>query len=121
MEMNLKIRPIQNAGEYERERVVIRATKDVDIGDYAVFMAKTFEDSVQSGSLQAFWLPDQKIISGDFVVIYTKRGVRSEKKNEEGRTSYFFYWGLPEAQWQNGMTPVLVQASIWVMPESKLE
>jgi hypothetical protein len=68
--MNVSLESIENAGDYERERVVLRATRDVDIGDYAVFMARSLGHGVQSGPLEAFWFPDQRVKPGDFIVLY---------------------------------------------------
>lgn len=118
--MNLTMRPVENPGDPERERIVLRATKDVDIGDFAMFMAPTADDSVLSGPLNAYWFPDQKIKLGDFVVLYTKSGTRSEKKSDSGNTSYFLYWGLSSPRWASPkLKPVLLQVASWIVAQSR--
>ena len=117
--MNLEITGVQNAGDLERERVVLRASDDLDIGRYAVFMGKSGADgNVLSGHVPAaYWFPNKKIKSGDFVVLYSKQGTTSSKTNDEGRTSYFYYWGWKQPKWVPGTTAALVETSTWTYAE----
>ena len=112
--MSLELRDIENAGDIERERVVMRATKDVDIGLYAVFRCRVGEKGgPYSGPiLDGYWFPMKEIKSGDYVVLYTKTGTTSEKK-EEKSTSYFYYWHLAKPIWIPDMIPVLVDTPLW--------
>ncbi|MEZ5901662.1 MAG: hypothetical protein R3D51_19455 [Hyphomicrobiaceae bacterium] len=112
--MNLELQGVEDTGNIERERVVMKATKDVDIGGFAIFKGrKTSDNGVASGPVPAaFWLPDKKIKAGDFVVLYTKSGTTSEKVGTSGATSYFFYWGYKEPQWK-GQMAVLVRTTSW--------
>jgi hypothetical protein len=102
--MILKVSSIVNAGEPERERVVLRATADGDVGEYAIFRANADADGdALSGDVpNVFWFPGSKVKAGDLVVLYTKRGTRRNKVlDESGATTHFFYWGKPEALWNN--------------------
>lgn len=114
--MNLEIISIEGSGDLERERVVCRATKDADVGNYAVFMGRAAEDDGRflSGAVpSAFWFADKEIKAGDLVVLYTKRGKTSSKTNEKGRTSYFYYWGKDTPQWSENTVAALVETSDW--------
>ena len=112
--MKIEISSVADAGTLNKERVVMKATGADDIGDYAIFNCVTQEDRVASGDVPyAYWFMDMEVNAGDFVVLYTKAGTRSEKKNQNGTVSHFFYWGLEQPLWTPGKTPVLVHASEW--------
>jgi hypothetical protein len=111
--MNLTLVGIENVGDLERERVVLRATAEVDIGRYAIFRCNlTSDKGVAAGHVpSAYWFPDRKLKQGDFVVLYSKMGTSSEKTGN-GSTSYFFYWGWKSAQWP-GHRAALVNTATW--------
>jgi hypothetical protein len=109
--MTLKLVGIEFPGEIEKERIVYRALYDVDIGDYAVFRCRTSKndlDMILGGNFSGYWLPDVEVKAGDLVVLYTKRGLRSEKR-VENTTSRFFYWNRINAVWVPGYTAALVK------------
>jgi hypothetical protein len=80
-----------------------------------VFQAKASDDGAAlSGDVpHAYWFTDKKIGRGDFVVLYSKKGVRKEKKNADGTTSHFFYWGLSNPLWVSGYVLTLVDTPSW--------
>lgn len=114
LEMTLKIENVADSDEFEKERVVLRVQDDDDIGHYAVFQTRLSDDGrALSGKIAAcYWFPDKEVKTGDLVVLYTKSGERSEKKNESGTTSHFFYWGMTEPLWTK-KTPTLVTTPKW--------
>lgn len=112
--MTLILVRVEAAGDLPSERVILRASSDVDIGRYALFSCSTDDGVPLSGSvLRAFWFEDKKIKSGDFVVVYSKDGTNSEKKGRAGATSYFYYWGSRTPLWTPGTMPVLILCSTW--------
>ena len=113
--MKLQITEIVDRGDAERERLVMKAKDDVDIGDFAIFMARSSkEGKARSGNVpHCYWFEDKEIKTGATVVLYTKAGKRSEKENPSGNTSYFFYWGLEAPAWTESTRPVLVYAPDW--------
>jgi len=114
--MNVEISSIAKAGQLDGERIVLRVTEECDIGRFAVFrcFSSEKERNVQSGNVpNVFWFPDKKVAAKDYVVVYTKSGASSEKKNSDGTTSHFFYWRLDAPIWTDGYTPVLVNTATW--------
>jgi hypothetical protein len=114
--MNLELKGIENAGEFDRERIVLRAKVDTDIGNYAVFMGKGASDDKKflSGHVpSAYWFSNKVVKAGDFVVLYTKSGTISSKTNDAGRTSYFYYWGWKQSKWDKNTPAALVETSEW--------
>lgn len=114
--MKLTITEIAGRGEEQRERIVLKANEDVDIGDFAIFMARKSSEGtkVRGGNiLHCYWFEDKGIKKGSTVVLYTKSGKKSEKENPSGTTSYFYYWGLDAPKWTNSVSPVLVHTANW--------
>jgi predicted Mrr-cat superfamily restriction endonuclease len=110
--MNLELRGIENIGDLDRERVVMRAIQNVDIGDYAVLRCNPAENGVASGNVPgAFWFLDKTINKGDLVVLYSKSGVSSAKTGLH-RVTYFYYWGKSQSQWTDHKI-ALVHTSSW--------
>lgn len=113
--MMLKVTGIADRGDRVKERVVMRAMIDTDVGDYAVFRSKLLEEgAVSSDTTDAFWFPDKFVNAKDLVVLYTKAGTASERVLKSGRTVHFYYWGKSAALWAGSdHVPVLVHASNW--------
>jgi hypothetical protein len=98
---DLRFSSFANAGDLNKERAVLRAESDVNIGQFAVFrsLASSTGSGATAGKKIAYWFPDTQLKKGDLVVIYTKRGKSSEKKLDGGRTAHFFYWDSDETYW----------------------
>jgi hypothetical protein len=101
--MKLEISSFANPGDLSRERIVLRVSGDIDVGDYAVFSSGvTRAGEPTSGRKAAYWFPDGEVKAGDLVVLYTKKGTSSAKSLDKGqRTAHFFYWGKETALWGN--------------------
>jgi hypothetical protein len=101
--MKVRITSIACVGDLSRERLILKASDNDDIGDYVVFRtqaAKKDRSPLSMDIPNAFWFPDLDIKMGDFIVLYTKVGVRSTKPAADGTTtSHFFYWGLTDPIW----------------------
>ena len=114
--MNFKFHKLEGVGALSTERVVLRATKDADIGRYVLFRAAIrSDDEVEGGNVpNAFWFPDKNIKKGDFVVLYSKSGTQSEKLDSKGeRTSHFFYWNLKSTIWDDAHRAVVLEIGDW--------
>lgn len=112
--MNLTFRRIRDAGTLAHERIVFRAIKAADLGDYAIFRASAKDNSVYAQLSNAFWFPDQDVKPDDLVVVYTKAGKQGRKENKDGSSSHFFYWGLDEVLWDTAnFAPVLLEIASW--------
>lgn len=106
---------IKERGSLNKERIVFRATVDIDLGYYLVFIVHVINDTSFSSAPEAvFWFPDKEVKKDDLVVIYTKSGTNTFKKNSSGVISHFFYWGLAESQFNDStQIPVLLEAKGW--------
>jgi len=97
--MKVRIKYIRDKGVLKNERVVLIAMDDCDIGEYLIMDTTFSGDKISNKLRHTFWFPDKQINNGDLIVLYSKDGVDSEKENESGNKSHFFYWGLGETVW----------------------
>lgn len=97
--MKLAIKYVREHGNLEKERIILKALDDVNIGDYLLADTTYINDNEVSNMLRhTFWVPDKNVKKGDLIVIYTKRGSDSVKRNNSG-TTHFFYWGMKRTIW----------------------
>lgn len=113
--MRIQIRSIREPGVPEKERLVLDAVQPDDIGHYVVFSTRILpSDAVSVRVRHTFWFPDQRVQPGDVIVLYTKKGRKSERKNKDGSTSYFFYWNQDTPLWgESDMTAVVAFIEEW--------
>jgi hypothetical protein len=114
--MNLKIRSFAKAGDIANERMILKAIRDLDVGDYAVLRSGigTNREIPTSGRKTAYWFPNVNVKAGDLVVLYTKVGTRSTKVIEGQHTAHFFYWGREDTLWGDGQFgAALLEVSDW--------
>jgi len=111
----VEISSVADPGVGEKERLVIKALAEVDIGKYAVFVSSVSSSgSPTAGWKTAYWFPDAAIKSGDLIVLYTKSGESSKKDLGSGRTAHFYYWGLDKTLWGTGKkTAVILRIAEW--------
>ena len=63
---------------------------------------------------RVLWFPDRKIASGDWIIIYSKVGSRSEREDAGGATTHIFYWGSNEPLWKDPRhVAVLLHVDRW--------
>jgi hypothetical protein len=113
--MNLKLTKFEDSGNLEKERLVILAVGDVQVGFFCIYKTiKSGETTVSSRITSTYWFPDRDVKKGDLVVVYTKNGINTATKNSDGTTTHFFYWGMQQAQWpgQNDAA-VLAELETW--------
>lgn len=122
--MNLEIRSFADAGNLLKERIILKALTDLDVGEYAVFRSGVGSrgGTPTSGRKIAYWFPDEDVKADDLVVLYTKRGSRGAKGIEGGRTAYFFYWGRDEPLWNDDkFGAVLLEVADWEFELPRLD
>jgi len=112
--MKMKITGIEDTGNLEKERIVLKVLDDVDVGRYAIFKSKKIGDKKVSNKVSlTFWFQDQPVKKDDLVVVYTKAGTYKSTVNPSGNTSHFFYWDLSSAIWNNEDAVVLLNVGEW--------
>lgn len=98
--MSLTIKKIVKPGVIADERVIFNVTDDTDVGFFGVFKTiQTGESTVSNKIRNTYWFPDKSVKKGDLVVLYSKVGVNTERRETDGSTVHFFYWGNKDSQW----------------------
>lgn len=111
--MKLKVTAIREAGNLEKERIVMKAESSLDVGEYVLLQTGFREDSVNTSVFTAYWFPDKEVSAGDYVILYTKSGRASERDFNDVQ-SHFFYWGKSEPIWdKKSRAAVLLHAPDW--------
>lgn len=120
--MRIEIRYIKDSGNLKKERVVLKILSSDNVGNYLLADTTQLDDgSVTNVLNHVFWIPDQEVNQGDTVVIYSKKGQESKKVNKSGKTSYFFYWGLERAIWNDvNDSAILIQINQWIAQSKKI-
>ena len=118
IKMTLEFRTVADQGDLEKERLIMTANADTDIGDYAILQTGYGESLPSTVVFNAFWFPNKKISIGDVVVLYTRTGTRSERTTEGGETIHFFFWNIDSPIWEtSNRCAVLLDAPLWdVLP-----
>ena len=117
--MTLLAKSVKEPQNFDKERFVMKATENLQVGRYAVFRCtKEGDIGVSDGKLDdAYWFPDKVVSEGDLVVLYSKPGVISEKSIEDGKKAHFFYWCKETSMWDGDTIPVLVKISSYQFGE----
>jgi hypothetical protein len=113
--MTVKFSSIADAGNLDKERVILKSESPDNLGRYALFRANASSDGkALAGDVpHVYWFADFNVKPGDLIVLYTKSGTTSEKKNDNGTTSHFLYWGYSKALWTPKTIPVVVSTPSW--------
>ena len=114
--MKLTIQSVKEHGDLKKERIILKALDNVDIGNYMIADTTYVDDEQISNKLRhTYWLPDVKVNKDDLIVIYTKVGNESIKENKSGSKTYFFYWELGRTVWnQNEEAAAIFHINNWV-------
>ncbi|MBB5044031.1 hypothetical protein [Shinella fusca] len=109
--MSLELSLISDAGNFSKERVILKAKGDTDVGEYMLTRNELIGEEVGVEVLDAYWFPFNKIKSGDLVVVYSRKGTQNTKELGKGRTAHFFYWGRDHELWATeNVIPVIHHA-----------
>ena len=112
--MTLELRSIVGRGDVTQERLTLRATRNLDVGDFAVLRVPYIDEMLMTDVKHAFWFPFGEVEKGDLVVIYSKKGVSRNKILSTGKTAHFFYWESGVSLWEDtDYAAVVLQVSDW--------
>lgn len=117
--MELKISGIGDRGVLKDERIGFDVIKDCDLKYYQLFKANFNEGGFYNRANAAYWFAPKNVKAGDKVIVYTRSGKDNSKLNQDGTTTYWFYWGLNTPIFtdaDHGI--VLVEISNWKLSKS---
>lgn len=99
---DLEIFKVYNAGDYERENLVLIANKDISsLYDYILIYMVEGEDGLPDyGKCRFLTFDDIELKAGDRVRVYTCKGEdHSETGVKTGRHYEVYYWNLGAPVW----------------------
>lgn len=113
--MDIEFNMVKDPGVIDNERVILRVTKDTDLGSYLIATSLENDDNqtISSDLSNIFWLPDQNLKAGDLVIVYTKKGKKGQIDNIDGSTSYFVYWGLDKPIGSDSRAAIVLFNASW--------
>ena len=117
--MKIEIDYIKDINDSEKARVIFKINQPVNLGSYIVAQSvQVGETSISSKIENAYWLPDQELKLGDLVVLYAKKGEKRSVLNEDGTTTFFYYWGLDKPTLSEEKSCVVLFETSWMFKPS---
>lgn len=109
--MNLLVLLLEAQGSADDECLILTATGDCDLGDFAVIDRTYRNDGAGSDLLRHFfWFPSLQLKDGDYVRLHSGHGFRKSERNEEGSMTHSIYWNLESPVWNDsGDRATLIQ------------
>lgn len=112
--MKLELRSIVDPGNLAKERITLRATSDLDLGDYLFAQSGYANGSPTIEFFHTYWFQFKLIKKGDLVVIYTKEGIDRENTLKNQRKAHFYYFDLSAPIWDDpNKAAVILYAPTW--------
>ena len=89
--MNIAFKRIRDAGDFQKERIVLSVSADADVGNYVVLIMTFAEDGAPyAGKHVSYWFPDKKVKSGDLVVLYIEgESIKAKTMKTAVRRTFF--------------------------------
>lgn len=113
--MKIEIVRLLDKGSANNERLWLKVLSSTNLHYFIVFdTTYTSENTISNLQRNAYWFKSKEVRSGDSVVLYTRKGTRSETMNADGSTTHFLFWGLDRTIWNNeGDCAVLFEVATW--------
>jgi len=101
--MSLEIVNIQKHGTASEEYILLKATKTINVNNYAIVDRTFNEDGSVSNIFKHFFrFPSQQVKEGEYVSLRTSKGTYKYDKLSDGSPVHRFYWGSDAPIWNDG-------------------
>jgi hypothetical protein len=110
---NIEIVSVADSGNLDNERVVLRARNACNLANYLV-LDSTYVEGGGASELNrhVYWFPIWSVETGDYIILYSKRGRNRTFVDADGDKIHVFYWGLGRTVWnEDGDAITLLYAS----------
>lgn len=100
--MSLKINKLGKNGDASQEYLLLEATEDLNLQDYAV-VDRTFDETgnVSNVFRHTYRFPAKPVKKGEFVSLRTGKGKDELTALNNGKPLHRFYWGSDAAVWND--------------------
>lgn len=119
--MKIQIHSYLDTGKLQLERIALKVQIDCNLKFYCLHLTHALDSGgFYNQPKKSYWFTPQDVKTGDWIVLYTNSGINSTKNNEDGSTTYFYYWGLEQIIFNNP-SDVIVLAEIdsWQMKKNE--
>lgn len=102
--MSLEIRSIHNNGNASEEYIILQATKQINLNNYAV-VDRTFDENGNVSNIfrHFYRFPSQIVQQNEYVSLRTNKGTYVRGTLDDNiSTVHRFYWGSDAAIWNDG-------------------
>jgi hypothetical protein len=112
--MKLQFSSVADKGSFDKERLILKALVDTDVGEFVLFQTGRDPEGVTTTVHHVYWFPYKKVSAGDLIIIYTKSGTDRQKSIEGNQVAHFYYWGLSSPIWKTReRAAVILYAPEW--------
>jgi hypothetical protein len=113
--MKLQVIKIHNHGNHLEEFVEMKVIADCDLSHFLLTDNTYAADGTISNKLRhPYWFLPKKVLAGDLVFLYTRRGADTSWRNRAGSTTHERFWDLREPVWNDtGDCAVLFELAQW--------
>lgn len=100
--MSLKISTLQKDGDASNEYILLEATEDVNIGNYAI-VDRTFNKNGKVSNVHKhfFRFPSRTVKKGEYVSLRTGKGTPVVGETNRGDKVYRYFWGSDAPFWND--------------------
>jgi hypothetical protein len=103
--MSLKIIKLQKEGDAKKEYLLLQATEDINLRDYAIADYTFDKDGKPSNIHRHFFrFPNLMMKKGDFVALFTSKGSYKLGQTESKKPCHFIYFGSDAPVWNDAET-----------------
>lgn len=107
--MKIKVSSIADPGDLAKERLVLKVLEPADLVRFVISDTTYIDrDHISNELRHIFWFPPQSVSPSDQVVVYTKAGTNSSRREPNGTTTYFYYWNLARTVWNQAQDCAVV-------------
>jgi len=100
--MSLRISNLKKNGDADNEYILLEATADVNISNYAI-VDKTFDKdgSVSNIHKHYYRFPSKDVKKGEYISLHTGLGNDRIDKLKSGEKLHMFFWGSKTSFWND--------------------
>lgn len=100
--MSLKINNLKKDGDTSKEYILLEATEEVNINNYAI-VDRTFDKDGKASNINKHFyrFPSQIIKKGEYVSLRTGKGINKKVNIDKLGIVHRFYWGSDAPFWND--------------------
>lgn len=100
--MKITIHKIENHGDQNKEVVTLKVLQDCNADEYILTDTTYLSETTISNKFRhTFWFNSTAVKKGDFIQLFTGKGMNAAMKNKAQTTTHKFYWGVDHAVWND--------------------